>query len=129
MRKLVTLGIMLFLTGALCHAERFTGRLMDAACYNTNKVASQASGHKTYHSITKTCAPTESTTSFAVRITSGGNAGNTIRLDDSGNARVESALKSGELRVGKDGAMHVKVSGKLLGETLKDASVKPRATS
>jgi len=123
MRRLATLGMMLSFAAALCHAERFTGKLMDAACYNTNKVASQESGHKTYRSITKTCAPTESTTSFAVRITSGGNAGNTIRLDDPGNAQAAAAMKSGALKADKDGDVHISVSGKLLGETLKDVSV------
>jgi hypothetical protein len=51
-----------------------------------------------------------------------------MRLDDSGNAQAELAMKSGELKVGKEGAVHVKVSGKLLGETLKEASVKPSHT-
>ncbi len=78
MRRIATLGIMFSFAAALCHAERFTGKLMDAACYNTNKVASQESGHKTYRSITKTCAPTD---------------------------------------------VHISLSGKLLGETLKDVSV------
>ena len=128
MRTFATLGITLCFAGGLCYAERFSGKLMDDACYNTNKVASQESGHKTYKSITKTCAPTASTSSFAVRVTSnpfGADAGNTIKLDDPGNAQAASAMQSGALNRDKDGDVHVRVHGKLMGETLRTASVKP----
>ncbi len=84
--------------GGLCYAENFSGKLMDASCYNTNKVASKESGHKTYTSIAKTCAPTASTSMFAVRVTGsarGADVGNTIKLDDSGNAKAAAALQSG----------------------------------
>ena len=101
---------------------------MDADCYNTNKVSSQESGHKTYKSITKTCAPTASTTNFAVRITGsayGERVGNTIKLDNSGNAQAASEMQNGQLKPGRHGTVHVVVSGKLEGETLVSATVKP----
>jgi hypothetical protein len=101
---------------------------MDANCYNVNKVSSQESGHKTYHSITKTCAATASTTNFAVRITGGPrgeDAGNTVKLNDSGNALAAAALQSGELKTGERGTVHIRISGKIRGETLESASIKP----
>jgi hypothetical protein len=130
MKRFATLGATLCFVGGLASAATFTGRLMDAECYNTNKVASQENGHKTYHSITKTCAPTASTSSFAVRITgsgTGGYVGSTVKLDDPGNAQAASEIQNGALKPAKDGAVHVRVSGKILGETFQTASV--RSTS
>lgn len=101
---------------------------MDADCYNAKKVSTQESGHKTYTGITKTCAPTASTTNFAVRITGGPlgeDVGNTIKLDNSGNAQAASELQSGQLKPSAHGTVHVRVSGKLRGEVLESASVKP----
>lgn len=119
----------LCLAGGLASAATFTGRLMDADCYNQNRVATNEEGHKTYHSITKTCAPTSSTTSFAVRVT--GNPyeeylGTTIKLDDSGNTQAASEIESGALKMTKHGTMRVKVSGKLRGEVLESAVITPR---
>jgi hypothetical protein len=114
--------------GGLASAATFTGRLMDADCYNTDKVASQENGHKTYQSpITKTCAATASTSNFAVRITdsaNGGRVGSTVKLDDSGNTQAASEMQSGALKAARDGAVHVRISGKLLGETFETASVR-----
>jgi hypothetical protein len=128
MRILSALGITFCCVAGFSYAATFNGRLMDAACYNTNKVATQESGHKTYKSITKTCAPTASTTNFAVRITSSPYeeyVGDTIKLDDSGNSQAASEIRSGELKTSGRGIVHVTVSGKLRGETLESASVKP----
>lgn len=127
MRTLGTLGIGLSLVAGLCYAEKFSGRLMDANCYNTNKVASREAGHKTYDAIVKTCAPSAGTTAFAVRITGsghGGDVGETIKLDDAGNAKAAEAMKSGALKVDNDGDVHVRVDGKLLGETFKTTWIK-----
>jgi hypothetical protein len=128
MKTFISLAITMCLVAGLSYAEKFNGKLMDAACYNSNKVASQESGHKTYHSITKTCAPTASTTTFAVRVTGnafGKDGGNTIKLDESGNAQALAEMRSGALQRDHDGDVHIRVSGKLMGETLKTASVKP----
>jgi hypothetical protein len=102
---------------------------MDADCYNSKKVASQESGHKTYHAITKTCVATDSTTNFAVRITGspyGSDVGNTIKLDDSGNAQAMSEMRSGALQKDKDGDIDVRVRGQLKGETLTNSSINAR---
>ena len=131
MRALGTLAIALSFAGATCYAsQRYSGKLMDADCYNSNKVASQESDHKTYHSIAKTCAATASSTSFAVRITGspyGADVGNTIKLDNAGNAQAMAELKDGTLKPGAHGNVRVRVSGQLMGEVLKNASVKPGA--
>jgi hypothetical protein len=100
---------------------------MDAGCYNTKKVATQESGHKTYDSITKDCVATPQSTAFAVRVTGsahGGDVGNTIKLDDPGNAQAAAGMKSGALKIDGDGDVHVRVEGKLLGETFKTTSIK-----
>ncbi len=131
MKRFASVLTTLCFAGGLASAATFTGRLMDADCYNTNKVASQENGHKTYQSpITKTCVATASTTNFAVRITesgSGGRVGSTVKLDDSGNSQAASEMQSGALSAAHDGSVHVKISGKLLGEAFQTASV--RSTS
>jgi hypothetical protein len=128
-RTFAILGIAVCSVAGLTFGATYSGRLMDADCYNTNKVSTQESGNKTYKSpITKTCAPTAATTNFAVRITGsayGGYVGNTIKLDNSGNAQAASELQNGQLKTGRNGTVHVIVSGKLQGETLVSASVKP----
>src|SRR5580658_8381411 len=106
MKKFAILAATFCFAGGLASAATFTGRLMDADCYQTNKVNSQENGHKTYGSITKTCAATASTTNFAVRITgsaNGGREGSTIKLDDSGNTQAASEIQSGALKVAHDG--------------------------
>ena len=128
MKTLATLGITLSFAAGLSYAEHFSGRLMDANCYNMKKVASKEAGHKTYHDITKTCAATASTTAFAVRIkgsTYGADLGDTMKLDDSGNTIAAQEMQNGTLRPDSDGDIHVRVKGKLLGETFKTAYVKP----
>jgi hypothetical protein len=131
MIKFASLGIMCLAAAGICSAASYTGRLMDADCYNSKKVESRDAGHKTYSAITKTCAATPATTNFAVRVT--GNAfhefeGATIRLDDKGDQMAASEMKSEALKPGKDGIVRVQVRGKLLGETLQSADVEPRGS-
>jgi hypothetical protein len=129
MRRFAILLTSVCFAGGMASAATFTGRLMDADCYNQNRVETHEEGHKTYHSITKTCVPSASTTSFAVRVT--GNAfdeylGSTVKLDDSGNNQAATGIQSGSLKLAKDGTMRVKVSGKLRGEVLESAAITPR---
>lgn len=127
MRKFGTLITTLCFAAGLASAATFTGKLMDADCYNTNKVSSQENGHKTYQSpITRTCVATASTSNFAVRITgsaSGARNGSTVKLDNSGNTQAASEIQSGALKPAKDGSVHVRISGKLLGERFQTASI------
>jgi hypothetical protein len=132
MKHFVTLATALLMATGVASAARYTGRLMDASCYNEKKVDSRESGHKNYSAITKTCAATSATTDFAVRIT--GNKfhedeGLTIRLNDSGNAMAASEMKSGTLKPGPDGVVRIATSGKLLGETFETKTLTARGSS
>jgi len=127
MRLLATLGITLGFVAGVSYAETFSGRLMDAGCYNTNKVASQEAGHKTYDDITKTCAAKAGTTAFALRVKGSahdGDVGNTFKFDDAGNTQAAAALQNGTLKADSDGDVHVRVSGKVKGETFEIKSIK-----
>src|SRR5205085_6356436 len=109
MKTLAALGIALGVVGAQCYAATLDGKLMDAQCYNQKKVASQEAGHKMYGSITKDCAATSASSTFAVRITDSAFHdwdGDTVKLDDNGNALAASAMRSGALQPDHDG--HVK---------------------
>ena len=112
MKTLATLALALGAAGAPSYAANLDGKLMDATCYNEKKVASQAAGHKTYDSITKTCAPTASTTAFAVRVTSPSYFGETLKLDERGNSIAADAMRTGSLPADNDGRVQVFVKGK-----------------
>jgi len=60
----------------MAFAETFTGRLIDASCYDQHKSAAK-------------CDPTSSTMSFAVLV-----SGKAYKLDDTGNSKAAEALKS-----------------------------------
>src|SRR5262245_52144748 len=112
MKTLATLGLALCAAGAQSYAANLDGKLMDATCYNEKKVASQEAGHKTYQSITKTCAPTAATTVFAVRVESPSYFGETLKLDEQGNSIAADAMRTGSLPADNDGRVHVFVKGK-----------------
>ena len=131
MNKFSILAITLCSVVGLARAERYTGKLMDADCYRDQKVATHESGHKTYHNIAKTCAATPATTRFAMRVTDNPyweNVGTTIKLDDEGNALAATGMKNGGIKMDSDGDVHVRVHGKLLGETFRTTSLTPRGS-
>jgi len=87
-------------------AEDWTGKLMDASCYDQNKTA-------------KPCDATASTTSFILDVN-----GKIYRLDSAGNAKAVDALRSHADRSSNpnkasSGAVNAKVSGAADGDTLK----------
>ena len=129
MTTFAKLGITMCFVSAMAFANRFTGRLIDADCYNKNKVVAQERGHKPYTSITKTCAATPSTTSFAVKVTGSPyseDVGTTFKLDYTGNTMAAADMKNGTLHIGKKGRVPVYVHGKVRGETLLTSSIQPR---
>lgn len=130
MKTFSTLAVTLcFAAGTTFAAQRYTGRLMDADCYNSNKVSTQENGHKTYHNITKTCAATPSTSSFAVRVTGSpfhADIGNTVKLDSEGNAQAMNEMKNGALTPDSKGIVKVRVKGDLKGEVLTGATINGR---
>src|SRR5262249_52006940 len=114
MKQLAIFGTALCFVAVQSYAAtKLSGKLMDAGCYNEKKVASHDAGHKTYHSITKTCAATQSTTAFAVRVTSPTYQGDTINLEDQGNSMAAAAMRDGALQPDSDGDVHVRVAGKM----------------
>ena len=76
MRRLLTLCACVTIFTALAMAESWTGRLVDASCYDQQKSAT-------------TCDPTGSTTTFALVA-----SGKTFKLDDAGNTKAIEAMKS-----------------------------------
>ena len=110
------------MAGAAGYAKDFDGKLIDASCYQTHST-SAASGQKPVKrdKIDKDCAPTSSTTAFAVLADD-----KIYKLDDAGNARVAEDRQRGKIKADKDGDVHISVSGKLEGDTMKVDKVKGR---
>jgi len=130
MKLLATLGFALCIAGVQCHAKTLDGRLMDADCYNQKKVQTKETGHKDYHSITKTCAATAATTDFAVRVLRGPMGqyeGETIKLDQQGNLLAAAAMQDGQLKTDSHGNVRVKIRGMVTDdEFMTTRSVSPR---
>jgi len=115
MKLFATLGLAVGIVGAPCFAAHLTGRLMDASCYHEKKLATQNEGHKTYDSITRDCAATAKTSEFMFRATDHEHEGLTMKLDSNGNSLAAQALKAGNIKADKDGDIHVRAEGKVLG--------------
>jgi hypothetical protein len=77
MRKAIRLSAFLAIVATAAFAETWSGKLVDAACADQQKTAA--------------CAPTTSTTAFAIKA-----AGKMLKLDDAGNAKAADALKARE---------------------------------
>jgi hypothetical protein len=76
MRRILTLCASVAVFSALALAESYSGRLVDASCYDQQKSATA-------------CDPTSSTTSFALVV-----SGKPAKFDDAGNAKAIEAMKS-----------------------------------
>jgi hypothetical protein len=120
MKTTTTLGIVLCMAGASGYAKDFDGKLIDASCYLTRST-STASGQKPVKldKIDKDCAPTSSTTTFAVL-----SDDKIYKLDDATNARIAEDRQRGKIKADKDGDVHISVSGKLEGDTIVGDKVK-----
>jgi hypothetical protein len=86
---------------------QYRGQLMDAACYNQNP---STTGEKVW----VRCAPTDSTTTFAIH-----TDGKIRMLNTEGNDKALTAYKSGILKRDKNGDMPVIVQGYRHGNTIK----------
>ena len=98
---------------ALALAESWTGRLVDASCYDQQKSATA-------------CDPTSSTTMFALV-----SSGQAYKFDDDGNTKAAEALKNRAERSAnpdEPGAKQVtaKVTGTKEGDTIKVESIDVR---
>jgi len=96
------------------YAKDLDGKLIDASCYQTRST-SATSGQKpvSLEHIDKDCAPTSSTTTFAILAD-----GKVYKLDPSGNARVVEDRGRGQIKADKDGDVHISVTGSLEGDTI-----------
>ena len=106
MRKLLTLSAVIAVFSALALAESFTGRLVDASCFDQQKSATS-------------CDPTATTTAFALLVSD-----KAVKLDEAGNAKASEALKSRADRAAdpsKPASAQVmaKITGKQDGDTIK----------
>ena len=98
--KAFNLLILFSLASALCFAENWTGKLVDAACVE------QAQGKAA------NCMPTTKTGAFALDT----GDGKVFRLDAAGNAKAAAMVKAGK-------ADTVTISGAMNGETVKVDSI------
>jgi hypothetical protein len=114
MKTFGKLGIMLGLGASLSFGAMWNGKLMDAACYDTQKAA-----EKSHEDLTKVCAPTASTTAFAIRVSDG----KVYKVDSSGNAALADDLRKGVLKKDHDGDVHATVTGSLDNGTVRVDSV------
>ena len=120
MRIIAKLGTVLCLTGALSYAANWSGKLMDSACYDKSPLH-QSTDHKSREKLAESCAPTASTTNFALETSTGA----VYKLDAAGNSKAASAFQSGSLKADKDGDVHVSITGsqEASSQTLKVDSV------
>ena len=117
MKTILKAGIGFCITAVLgCAATNwyvYRGQLMDATCYNQNATHSEKSW--------VTCAPTASTSSFAIHTN-----GHVRMLDQAGNTKASDAFKSGDLKRDKNGDMPVAINGHRNGNTIKVESIRAR---
>ena len=103
MKPIGKLGMTLCFAAALGSGATWTGKLIDASCYDSRKTTSEPHGK-----VSEVCAPSPSTTSFAFRTSSG----KVYKIDDSGNSKLASDIQNGVLKKDKDGDIHAVITGK-----------------
>jgi hypothetical protein len=105
MRKTFYLLALSAALSTFAFAESFTGKLLDAACYQTTNKA-------------ESCDASGATTAFAVEV-----SGKVLKLDDSGNQKAAAAVKNRADRAAEPGkpqstAIMAKIEGKEAGGTI-----------
>ena len=117
MKPIAKLAVGLCLAAGLSFAaEEFRGKLIDAACYNKN---SPSQVKATDEKLGQTCAPTATTTDFALQA-----AGKVRMFDAAGNAKAAEAFQKGLLKSDKDGDFHVSIMGSRHKDTINVESVR-----
>jgi len=93
--------------------QQYHGKLLDANCYNQNKSS------KTGERIAVSCAPTASTSDFAIQ------TGGKVRMfDEAGNPKAATAMREGLVKQGKDHDVDVAIYGTRHHETMKVESIR-----
>src|SRR5436309_3417189 len=124
MKTIVKLAIPLSLAVA-SYAENWNAKLLDASCYDKSSPTTQAgqtTDKKSREAMSKNCAPTASTTAFAIQTT----GGKVYKLDPDGNTKAAAAMQGGTLKPDHDGDVHATVAGTLQGDSVKVDSVMAR---
>jgi len=111
MKTIGKLGIMLCLGAAFSYAESWTGKVLDASCYDAQKT-------KPSENLARACAPTASTTDFAIQTADG-----KVYKVSSGNSEFANDIRSGVLKKDKDGDIHATITGSREGEMVKVDSI------
>ena len=107
-------------------AENFNGKLLDASCYDTSHSATTGTNHtmdrKARENLSKTCAPSATTKSFAFL----DSKGMVYKFDAEGNAKAAAAFQNGSFKADKDGDVHASMSGSIQGDSVKVDSIQGR---
>jgi hypothetical protein len=115
MKIIGKLGMMFGLVAGLGFANTWNAKLIDASCYDAQKETAR----KSHENIAKVCAPTEATTAFAIRTSSG----KVYKVDSDSNPALAEDLRKGALKKDKDGDVHASVTGSVKNGVLKVNSV------
>jgi len=117
MKTLCKFGAGLCLTAALSFGMTvYRGQLMDASCMNQTP---SDSGGKSW----VRCAPTGSTTSFAIHTN-----GKVRMLDAAGNDKAKAAYQQGDLKRDKNGDMPIVINGTRHHNTIQVESIRARGS-
>jgi hypothetical protein len=109
MKTIGKVGIMLCLGAAFSYAETWTGKLLDASCYDAQKATT-----KSHEDLARACTPTAATTDFAIQTADG-----KVYKVGPGTSEFVADVRNGILKKDKDGDMHARVTGKRDGDTVK----------
>jgi hypothetical protein len=100
MKTIAKLGIAFCLAGAFSYGAVYRGaKLLDASCYDQNG--------KVRHEGSK-CAPTASTTNFAIET----QYGKIYKLDAMSNEKAQKAVEEGVVKANRDGDFRARITGK-----------------
>jgi hypothetical protein len=102
MKTFGKLGITLCCAAALSYGATWNGKLMDASCYDSHKGARESR-----EKLTEVCAPTASTTNFAIRT----STGKVYKVDGASNTMLANDVQRGALKADKDGDIHAVITG------------------
>jgi hypothetical protein len=99
MKTIAKLGIAFCLAGAFSYGDVWRGKLLDASCYDQNgKLGHEGS----------VCAPTASTTNFAIKV----RHGKVYKLDAMSNMKAQKAVEDGVVNANQYGDFRAQITGK-----------------
>ena len=110
MKTIGKLQILLSLGAAFSYGEVWSAKVLDASCYDSRK----ATEHKSSENLARKCAPTASTTDFAIQTSDG----KVYKVNSSGSAEFAKDIRDGVLKKDHDGDIHANVTGSREGETV-----------